>query len=69
MIIELKKFDNELVKDLIKEGFDSGLLSLICVYDLTNNDVKKIIYYINDIYLLTMTWDIKAVKLTVKEKP
>jgi len=33
---------NEIVKDLIKEGFESDLLSLICVYDLTNNDVKKI---------------------------
>jgi len=33
---------NNMVKDLIKEGFDSNLLSLICVYDLNNDDIKKI---------------------------
>ena len=33
---------NNIVKDIIKEGFESGLLSLICVYDLSNDDIKKI---------------------------
>lgn len=30
------------VKDLIQNGFENDLKSLICIYDLNNNDIEKI---------------------------